>query len=52
MSGAIGRGLCLGDFDVLDVGQIIDYCITYNNQMLGSDEADYTSACQGDFDCF
>lgn len=51
MSGAIGRGLCLGDFEVLDVGQIVDYCTTYNNSMC-DDEVDYMLACQDDFDNF
>ena len=31
MVGAISRGLTLKDMDNLTIGQIVDYCIEYNN---------------------
>lgn len=30
MTGAITRGLTLQDFETMTIGQIVDYCITYN----------------------
>ncbi|MGI5949733.1 hypothetical protein [Peptoniphilus sp.] len=31
MTGAISRGLNLSDFEKMTVGQVVDYCIEYNN---------------------
>ena len=38
MIGALSRGLTLSDFDNINVGQIIDYAITYNKQNKPKDE--------------
>lgn len=38
MAGAIQRGLTLSDFNDLTVGQIVDYCIEYNNSNYVEDE--------------
>lgn len=38
MAGAIQRGLTLSDFNDLTIGQIVDYCIEYNNSNYVEDE--------------
>ena len=56
MSGAISRGLTLRDFEDLSLGQIVDYCKTYNDAHKEKDEekkdTKVRTASQGDFDRF
>lgn len=54
MAGAIARGLMLRDFDTMTIGQIVDYCKTYNEINRSDDERakDTKIASQKDFDRF
>lgn len=54
MTGAITRGLTLKDFDSMTIGQIVDYCKTYNDLNKSADERDKETkiASQRDFDKF
>jgi len=47
---SIEKGLSLRDWDMLTIGQIIDYIIEFNN--LNSDEVPVRVAGQKDFDSF
>lgn len=38
MTGAITRGLSLSDFSNMTIGQLVDYCITYNDLSTPSDK--------------
>lgn len=53
MVGASLRGLSLLMFDKMTPGQIVDYCIEYNN-VVNSEESDKEerTAGQADFDSF
>lgn len=54
MAGAISRGLTLRDFETMTIGQIVDYCKTYNEINKPADERakDTKIASQKDFDRF
>lgn len=54
MTGAITRGLTLRDFDSMTIGQIVDYCKTYNdlNKSPEEKEKEPRKASQKDFDRF
>lgn len=52
MTGAITRGLNLKDFDNMTIGQIVDYCKTYNELNKSPEEKDTKIASQKDFDKF
>ncbi|ERT57758.1 hypothetical protein [Peptoniphilus sp. BV3C26] len=52
MAGAISRGLTLKDFDNMTIGQIVDYCKTYNDLNKEPEEKDTKIASQKDFDKF
>lgn len=54
MTGALTRGLTLSDFKNMTIGDVVDYCIAYNNAYYsGEDEESTTrSASQKDFDNF
>lgn len=54
MTGAITRGLTLRDFDNMTIGQIVDYCKTYNdlNKLPEEKEKETRTASQKDFDRF
>lgn len=54
MTGAIMRGLNLKDFDGMTIGQIVDYCKTYNdlNKSLEERDKETKVASQKDFDRF
>ena len=54
MTGAITRGLNLRDFDSMTIGQIVDYCKTYNdlNKSPEEKEKETRKASQKDFDRF
>lgn len=53
MAGAIMRGLTLKDFDNMTIGQIVDYCKTYNELNKPDEEQTKTKkASQKDFDRF
>ncbi len=52
MTGAIMRGLNLKDFDGMTIGQIVDYCKTYNDLNKAPEEKDTKIASQRDFDKF
>lgn len=54
MTGAIMRGLTLKDFDNMTIGQIVDYCKTYNDLNKTPEERDKETkiASQKDFDRF
>lgn len=54
MAAAIDRGLTIADFKELDIGDIIDYIITYNNQReeVEEDKENIKIATQDDFDKF
>lgn len=51
MAGAISRGLSLSDFNDLTIGQIVDYCITYNESDQNQEEK-VIKATQEDYDNF
>lgn len=52
MTGAITRGLTLRDFDGMTIGQIVDYCKTYNDLNKSPEEKETKIASQKDFDRF
>lgn len=52
MTGAITRGLTLKDFEDMTIGQIVDYCKTYNELNKPAEEKDTKIASQKDFDKF
>lgn len=57
MTGAITRGLSLTDLEKMTVGQLVDFCITYNESMKPKDEkkkeeTKIRRATQKDFDRF
>ena len=52
MTGAITRGLTLKDFEDMTIGQIVDYCKTYNELNALAEEKDTKIASQKDFDKF
>ena len=53
MVGATSRGLSIDSFDQMNPGQVLDFCIAYNNQMADDDEEDTeVFATQDDFDRF
>ncbi len=52
MTGAITRGLTLRDFDGMAIGQIVDYCKTYNELNKSPEEKETKIASQKDFDRF
>lgn len=53
MIGATARGLGLDMFEEMNPGQIVDFCIAYNNYQLGEDETNNINyASQNDFDKF
>lgn len=54
MTGAITRGLTLKDFDSMTIGQIVDYCKTYNDLNKSPDKKakETKIASQKDFDRF
>ncbi|MGE9896608.1 hypothetical protein ACQQ97_06950 [Anaerovoracaceae bacterium SGI.195] len=53
MVGAVTRGLSLDSFYGMNPGQIIDYCIEYNNTMIADDEEESVRVgTQADFDKF
>lgn len=51
---ATERGLYLGDFEVMTIGMIIDYIITYNNEHLDDEDRidEIKVATQSDYDAF
>lgn len=52
MIGAVQRGLSLDMFDELNPGQIVDFCIEYNNY-INPKQKDYVrDATQSDFNNF
>lgn len=51
MIGASLRGMPLDMFDEMNPGQIVDYCIAYNNLMDPNEDAE-KEATQSDFDKF
>lgn len=51
MIGSTMRGLTLDMFDKMNPGQIVDYCIAYNN-ILDPAEEQEKIATQRDFDAF
>lgn len=52
MAGAISRGLNLSDFKDMTIGQIVDYCIEYNDMQKTDKKKDTKKARQEDFDNF
>ena len=56
MTGAISRGLSLRDFEDISIGQIVDYCKTYNELHKSTDDkekkTEMRKANQSDFDRF
>ena len=52
MVGATSRNLILEMFEELTPGQIVDYCIAYNNTFDGKKETGDREAIQLDFDKF
>ena len=56
MTGAITRGLSLTDLEKMTVGQLVDFCITYNESMKPKDEKKKENktrrTTQKDFDRF
>lgn len=53
MVGAQFRGLDVASFDLLNPGQIVDYCMEYNAQLNGvADDGGVRTATQADFDNF
>lgn len=52
MAGAVARGLNVSDLDDMNIGDIVDYCITYN-ELMSSDKEDKPKtrkATQSDWD--
>ena len=52
MVGAITRGLTLDDFDRLTIGQIVDFCIEYNDMQKDEEKETTRAATQADFNAF
>ncbi len=57
MAAAISRGLTLSDFKKMTIGQIVDYCITYNEMTNSGKEENndgttIRKATQADFNNF
>ena len=56
MAGALTRGLTLSDFKSMTIGDVVDYCIAYNNANYSNDEDEdkekVRKASQKDFDNF
>lgn len=52
MTGAISRGLNLSDFKEMNIGQIVDYCIEYNNVHTENKKNKSRKAMQEDFNNF
>lgn len=55
MAGAMMRGLQFADMKEMTIGEIVDYCIVYNNINTPTDEKEedkVTRATQADFDKF
>lgn len=53
MAGAFTRGLTLSDFKSMTIGDVVDYCIAYNNAQIDKeDEPEVRKASQKDFDNF
>lgn len=52
MAGALSRGLNLRDFELMSLGQVVDYCITYNEINKPQEEDHVKIATQEDFDLF
>jgi hypothetical protein len=50
MVGATQRGLTIDDIKEMDIGDIVDYCIEYNNMMSVDSEPSVRQATQADFD--
>ena len=51
---AFERGLSLADFEIMTIGMIIDYVITYNNlqEVTDDEEETFREAGQSDYDAF
>ncbi|MDU1176273.1 MAG: hypothetical protein E6987_01560 [Peptoniphilus harei] len=55
MAGALTRGLTLSDFKSMTIGDVVDYCIAYNNANYSNEDEDkdkVRKASQKDFDSF
>lgn len=53
MVGATQRGLTIDDVKEMDIGDIVDYVIEYNNMMdTSEDDTRVRVATQADFDSF
>ena len=55
MVGAQLRGLDIQTFEILNPGQIVDYCLEYNETVLGKEEMEeggVREATQMDYDLF
>lgn len=55
IAGALARGLTLNDLKELTLGQVVDFCITYNemNEPKQEEESEKVrQATQSDFDRF
>ena len=55
MAGALTRGLTLSDFKSMTIGDVVDYCIAYNNTNYSKeaeDEDTVRKASEKDFDSF
>ena len=52
MVGAVMRGLSIDAFENMSPGQIVDYCIQYNNTINEEKEDKERMATQEDFDRF
>lgn len=54
VAGALSRGLTVADFDDMDIGDVVDYCITYNNNIdtEKKDDEERRQATQEDWDNF
>lgn len=52
MIGATQKGISLEGISRLDLGQIIDYAIEYNNELQETKETKTVSASQNDWDAF
>lgn len=54
MAGALTRGLTLTDFKNMTIGDVVDYCIAYNNAQYSDkkEEPKVRKASQKDFNKF
>ena len=52
MIGATMRGLSLEMFETMNPGQIVDYCIAYNNTVASYKNDSEIVASQAEFDAF